>query len=428
MNRAAISDDSSSVSSTSTDSSMPDVSSLSISENANDNCKAFLSLNEDVKRLIISYLTTEEEVILCAYMYRHKEKKLMHLLGRFMIHGRSCVIRHICKRHDCFTKHDHNEWLTLGIDQISIGELNIDMYKFILSMPNIDVNLSDEKGNTALMYACRNGLEEVVDILLRHDHTDINKQNVRGMTALHFATMRSSMPYTHNSEAIIESVIRHTQIDITLKNTRGLSALIYCAAWGHNDPLLTALITLGSDVNDYYEGYGNALTVSINRGHISTALILVQCGCDVGSVNDLILACTRGYHDIVNAMLDAGSDVNAVDRSGRTPLYATITTSSRYVLPLLMDVIVNILLRAPGIQVDIKYKGRTPLFAAVEIGLKDVVIELIKAGANVNTINQDGFSVLHRALSKQHEKDGQEIVDILKQAGALETIAPSGNV
>ena len=39
---------------------------------------------------------------------------------------------------------------------------------YLLNVPNIDVNAQDDKGNTALMMACREAKDDVIQALLAH--------------------------------------------------------------------------------------------------------------------------------------------------------------------------------------------------------------------------------------------------------------------
>ncbi len=64
-----------------------------------------------------------------------------------------------------------------------------DVLKGILERENFDLNISDHNGNTTLMVACQNGHDNIVSYLLRNFRNDINinAQNKKGQTALHFS-------------------------------------------------------------------------------------------------------------------------------------------------------------------------------------------------------------------------------------------------
>lgn len=59
----------------------------------------------------------------------------------------------------------------------------------MLKQPNkVDVTLQDVEGDTVLMMASRNGHIDIVRILLKYKNVDINVQNKRGETAIASAT------------------------------------------------------------------------------------------------------------------------------------------------------------------------------------------------------------------------------------------------
>jgi ankyrin repeat protein len=54
----------------------------------------------------------------------------------------------------------------------------------LLKHKNIDVNLQDKDGNTALNWACARDQEEIVAILLQDERINIDLQNNEGQSAL----------------------------------------------------------------------------------------------------------------------------------------------------------------------------------------------------------------------------------------------------
>lgn len=94
--------------------------------------------------------------------------------------------------------------------------------------------------------------------------------------------------------------------------------------------------------------------------------------------NDLMRACIEGNIKQMQALLDAGADVNKANGQGRTPLYE----------------------------------------ASVE-GEKEVAEMLISAGADVDKADIYGWTPLHQASDRGHE----EIVEMLLISGADKTKA-----
>ncbi|OUM68876.1 hypothetical protein PIROE2DRAFT_38828, partial [Piromyces sp. E2] len=49
----------------------------------------------------------------------------------------------------------------------------------LLSRPDIDINLQDDKGCTALMYALKSQNKEVIELLLNHPDINVNIKNYK---------------------------------------------------------------------------------------------------------------------------------------------------------------------------------------------------------------------------------------------------------
>lgn len=72
---------------------------------------------------------------------------------------------------------------------------------FLTKYPTIDINMKDKNGNTALMLAACGGHDEVVSILLRNQHVQIDQENSAGDTALVCAVKKKHIP-------VIEQLLR----------------------------------------------------------------------------------------------------------------------------------------------------------------------------------------------------------------------------
>ncbi|HEX4998511.1 MAG TPA: ankyrin repeat domain-containing protein [Terriglobia bacterium] len=83
-----------------------------------------------------------------------------------------------------------------------------------------------------------------------------------------------------------------------------------------------------------------------------------------GSMTPLMFAAREGHVDAARLLLDAGADVNAVDKNGITPLFMAISNNRVPMARLLID-------RGADIHARDWY-GRTPLFAAIEMRNVDV--------------------------------------------------------
>ena len=157
------------------------------------------------------------------------------------------------------------------------------------------------------------------------------------------------------------------------KNLRDIKQPICYATKYGNLPAIRALLQSGVDVNE-----------PLDMGDI--------WGPGFQDVTALWFASLRGHAAVVKELIEAGADVNVRASAPIAKRSASAKSNTSGVI----------------------LSDSTPLFAAAHYGHTPVVIELIKAGADVNVPRSDGFTPLHVAASKGHEA----CVVLLIQAGA----------
>ena len=127
------------------------------------------------------------------------------------------------------------------------------------------------------------------------------------------------------------------------------------------------------------------------------AVVLVGCGPSV----DIHQAAKDGNIKAVKQHLDAGTDVNAKDKYGRTPLHEAAWSSHKEVGELLI---------AAGADVNAKGDGgKTPLHDVARKGHRETAKTLIAAGADVNAKDDGGRTPL--------DWDDGEVADLLRKHG-----------
>ena len=152
------------------------------------------------------------------------------------------------------------------------------------------------------------------------------------------------------------------------------------------------------------------------------AVVLVGCGPSV----DIYDAAVEGNIEAVKQHLAAGTDVNAKEEYGRTPLHFA-ASGQKEVVELLI---------ANGADVNAKDKtGGTPLDEAAGWGRKDIVELLIAKGADVNVIDVNGKTPLDWAEKVRHadrpktKAVKKETADLLRKHGGKtgEELKAEGN-
>ena len=134
------------------------------------------------------------------------------------------------------------------------------------------------------------------------------------------------------------------------------------------------------------------------------AVVLVGCGPpppDI-SIHD---AAGEGNIEAVKQHLGAGTDVNARDANGMTPLHNAAVYGHNEIAELLI---------AKGAGVNANVNGDTPLHNAAWGGNKEIIELLIANGANVKAKGLDRWTPLHSAIGRGHK----EVAELLIAAGA----------
>lgn len=158
-----------------------------------------------------------------------------------------------------------------------------------------------------------------------------------------------------------------------------------------------------------------ALMEAARRGktHSGIAAALVQAGSEVNAkdaygVTPLLYAAISGSPETLRMLLKSGADVNAKDADGRNVLVEALTTEND-----LPPEIYEELIQA-GADVNARtYQGMTPLLISAA-GNPRLLRALISAGADVNARDDRGLSALTYA------QGSTENIQILRDAGAKE--------
>src|SRR5262249_29287519 len=135
---------------------------------------------------------------------------------------------------------------------------------------------------------------------------------------------------------VAEILLKHGA-DMNAKTSDGWTHLER-AAWEGFDGIVQMLIDHKADVtND-----PNALSRPCRKGHANIVQMLLDAGSDPGAKDwkgrtPLIPAAEKGHANIVQMLLDAGSDPGAKDWEGRTPLIAAAENGHSHIVALLLE-------------------------------------------------------------------------------------------
>ncbi|BBN00251.1 E3 ubiquitin-protein ligase KEG [Marchantia polymorpha subsp. ruderalis] len=132
-------------------------------------------------------------------------------------------------------------------------------------------------------------------------------------------------------------------------------------------------------------------------GKVGTSVGALLDSRNVDGQTALHMAAMRGYSEIVELILEyPEADVEVLDKDGDTPIVFAVASGTPECLKALIK---------KGADVNARLKdGMGPAVAHVCAfhGQPDCMRELLLAGANPNSVDDEGETVLHRAVTKRH--------------------------
>lgn len=212
----------------------------------------------------------------------------------------------------------------------------------------VNINIRDDKGNTALIYAAKQGHIPLVEFLLTID-----------------------------------------KINVNAKNTNGYTALIMAVEDGRKNIVKLLLDNPNTNIN-IYDNYGNtALLQAIKNSHQDISKLLLECpkiNVNIGEIRGqtaLMWAAIKGQQDIIKLLLAIpGIDINKKNDCGETALMWAVRSNC--------FVGIKEMLENPEIDLNIQdNRGKTALLYA---NFKEIFCLLIESGKEIhfNIRDKDG--------------------------------------
>jgi ankyrin repeat protein len=202
-----------------------------------------------------------------------------------------------------------------------------------------DVAAANRYGVTPLKLAAVNGDARVLERLLASG-ADVNAPGIDGETLLMTAARGGHL------EAVRALLERGAEVDAR-ELWHGQTALMWAAAQGHPD-VIRELAARGADVNarsntEEWErqvtseprdkwlppGGLTPLLFAARENCLACLPVLIEAGADVNAttpdgISAVVMALINGHFDVAGALVEAGTDPNLADYTGRTALYAAI--------------------------------------------------------------------------------------------------------
>jgi len=295
------------------------------------------------------------------------------------------------------------------------------------------ITLKDGLGNNMLHYAAEWGLNNAISIIIKSG-IPVDTQNATGQTPLFLAT-KSDSPSTLK-------IFIDNNANLNIRDNQGNSALHAAVRWNAVNSI-SYLISSGMDINANSLNGNTPLhdAIILNLPEIET--LLISKGANLESrnidgntplmeainyglaasveklaINNADTSCrnTRGdtpLHiavameriDIVNTLLKTGVSIHARNTRNRTPFQTALTVSPR---------MVSVLLENNRIFIPDDY-GNSVLHVALFERTSDEIIKvIIKQGARINAIDNNGKTPLRLAI----DLELWQAVKIIADSGA----------
>jgi len=187
------------------------------------------------------------------------------------------------------------------------------------------------------------------------------------------------------------TLLLDSRCDPTVANRDGDSALFEAVRHGHLD-IAALLIERGADA-----AHRNARgqTPLFFAPTLRTALLLLEHRCDpcvrdTGGQTALFAASQKGLAEVVEVLLQRGTEADARDKHGTSALHLAVGPQ-----------VCRLLLAArAGVNAQDTDKGQTPLFQIAARGDAAAVKVLLRAGADGKKLDKDKKSVLVRIIGQ----------------------------
>ncbi|KAN0047525.1 hypothetical protein ACTA71_001907 [Dictyostelium dimigraforme] len=327
---------------------------------------------------------------------------------------------------------DHNGVTPLHLAAVRNG---VETIIQLIKNHNMNVNVQDNCGKTALHFAAYNAKFEAMKTLIENganvnmclvDHSNhslilnqylnsfSNSGNSVGVLVNNSVINNSTNPQQHHHHHQQQQQLQNQN---KFKKEYGITAL-HEGAYSGDVRVLELLLNNGAFVNAK-SYYGTSLHYATSIGSVECVKYLLSNGADVRIRNDqgmtaLHVAAFHGYSNCLDelALSNGGAEVNSKCRDGSTPLMkATMGAAGSENRDI--SCVVSLLDKGadPNITNDM---NENALHVASYYGLSEITQTLIGRGSNLEAKDKWGETALHKCVYQNHSK----VLEILIGMGA----------
>ena len=259
---------------------------------------------------------------------------------------------------------------------------------------------SNDQGHTCLFRAARQRHTDIVRYLVGLPEVDVNHRDTSNHTALHYAV---------GNEADVLQVLIDAGADIDAQSIVGYSSLHYACESGELD-VVKMLVRAGAGVRATDDEGFTCLHFAVCHGHTDIVRYLV--GLPEVDVNHQNVTNNTALHypvmnedtDMMQVLIDAGADVDTQRNDGYTPLHSACASGSLDVVKMLVEAGAGVRTTANG--------GCTCLILAARFGHTETVRYLV--GLPEVELNHRDTIYNYTALQYAVEEDHKDIAQVLR--------------
>ncbi|CAE7029629.1 ANKRD17 [Symbiodinium microadriaticum] len=279
---------------------------------------------------------------------------------------------------------------------------------------------------TTLCAACYLGHAEVVSLLLE---AGAEKDEMRADgTPLTWAAGGPSDRQKETVEVLLQSRADVNKVDGALH-----TPLTASVEFGRSE-VVKILLSASAETSVLCPGTEQSpLCLASERGDVQTLHVLLEAGVDKDEISarrtPLTSAVAAGEREAVQALSEAGANLNKVDGEFYTPLTRAFWGDHHNILSLLLSANADVDLVCPwtsqtplcnaartgrvgmvrllllaGAALERRSLGSTPLTLAASAGHVEIVRLLIIAGAALDRVDRWRYTALHRARQRNHHE------------------------
>ncbi len=189
---------------------------------------------------------------------------------------------------------------------------HIEIIKWLHSR-GVDVNATNEEGDTALLDAVHGAQLEATKLLIQHG-ADLHARCLGCASALHSAVWGGDVPNTAATLEVIDLLLEKG-LYIELRDEDGRTVLHDASAYGLVD-LMDGLIARGANVNATTQSDETPLHCACWSGRLEAVHRLVSHGPEINAVakrelTPLVCTCSNGPLEVVKYLVSRGAEINA---------------------------------------------------------------------------------------------------------------------